>query len=177
MTRTGKLGRVQARSIGNRKHNLRLNNRHQAPHRADRIHKKSRDRELAKNCPGVYTSNAANGENKLLDRDTIIKHAAKEYLLHHPSETEAERAGRRAAIRGLMVRLGIYGAFCDMRDMQADGDYYTRLVAARCPEFSAGPQSAVVHMLSMYGGVSPMMVTDMRYPSIQCMAAFIQRSA
>lgn len=42
----------------------------------------------------------------------VLAAAVDEYLLDHPSESDTEKTGRHSAIRGMMVRLGIYPAFC-----------------------------------------------------------------
>lgn len=38
----------------------------------------------------------------------ILSSAGAEYILEHPIETDAERMGRKSAVRGMMVRLGLY---------------------------------------------------------------------
>lgn len=45
--------------------------------------------------------------------ETIIPIAVYEYLLDHAVEDAAERRGRRAAVRGMMVRLKLYLEFCE----------------------------------------------------------------
>ncbi len=46
-----------------------------------------------------------------MDERTILAAAVEEYWLEHPAEDTDERIGRRSAIRGLMVRLGLYADF------------------------------------------------------------------
>lgn len=43
--------------------------------------------------------------------DTLMEAAVTEYWLKHPMEDTNERIGRRSALRGLMVRLGLYDEF------------------------------------------------------------------
>jgi hypothetical protein len=50
---------------------------------------------------------------KLPDETALLAAAVQEYQLAHPMEGQAEEAGRRAAVRGLMVRLGIYDKFIE----------------------------------------------------------------
>lgn len=38
----------------------------------------------------------------------VLKAAGEEYTLDHHMEGDDERMGRRSAIRGMMVRLGLY---------------------------------------------------------------------
>ena len=46
-----------------------------------------------------------------INKEKIITSAVAEYRLNHSCETDGERMGRRAAVRGLMVRLGLYDRF------------------------------------------------------------------
>lgn len=43
--------------------------------------------------------------------EELIQAGIREFLLDHDSESAVERRGRRAAIRGLMVRLNLYSRF------------------------------------------------------------------
>jgi len=45
--------------------------------------------------------------------EAVLAAAAEEYRLDHPVEDQPEKVGRRSAIRGLLVRLGLYGQFCE----------------------------------------------------------------
>lgn len=42
----------------------------------------------------------------------VIGAALEEYLLTHVAEDDDQRLGRHSAIRGMMVRLGLYAEFC-----------------------------------------------------------------
>jgi hypothetical protein len=42
---------------------------------------------------------------------SVLAAALAEFNLAHPMEGQAEECGRRAAIRGMMVRLGLYDKF------------------------------------------------------------------
>lgn len=42
------------------------------------------------------------------DAAKLLAAAGQEYLLDHVMETESERMGRRSAVRGMMVRMGLY---------------------------------------------------------------------
>lgn len=44
-------------------------------------------------------------------RAGVIQHAVAEYGLNHARETDEERRGRRNAVRGMMVRAGLYEGF------------------------------------------------------------------
>lgn len=44
-------------------------------------------------------------------RAGVIQHAIAEYGLNHARETDEERRGRRNAVRGMMVRAGMYEGF------------------------------------------------------------------
>ncbi|MEW7009515.1 hypothetical protein [Lentilitoribacter sp. EG35] len=44
----------------------------------------------------------------VVDVRGIFDAADAEFKLEHKSETEEQRVGRRAAVRGLMVRIGLY---------------------------------------------------------------------
>lgn len=44
----------------------------------------------------------------MINKESLLKAAGEEYVLEHVSETKAERMGRRSAICGMMVRLGLY---------------------------------------------------------------------
>jgi hypothetical protein len=48
---------------------------------------------------------------KALDEASVLAAAVGEFDLAHPMEGQAEEFGRRAAIRGMMVRLGLYDKF------------------------------------------------------------------
>jgi hypothetical protein len=49
--------------------------------------------------------------SQVFNEDAVLSAAAEEFHLAHPMEGQAEECGRRAAIRGIMVRLGIYEKF------------------------------------------------------------------
>jgi hypothetical protein len=49
--------------------------------------------------------------SQMFNEDAVLSAAAEEFHLAHPMEGQAEECGRRAAIRGMMVRLGIYDKF------------------------------------------------------------------
>lgn len=53
-------------------------------------------------------------EKSGLSAEEVLSAAVEEYTLQHPVEDEAERAGRRAAARGMMMRLGVYSKFADV---------------------------------------------------------------
>lgn len=48
--------------------------------------------------------------------DKIVDAAVAEYNLEHALESADERLGRAAAVRGMMVRLGLYAEFNDALD-------------------------------------------------------------
>lgn len=52
-------------------------------------------------------------QEQLLDEAVVLSAAVHEYRLAHPMEGQAEEAGRRAAIRGMMIRLGLYDRFVE----------------------------------------------------------------
>ena len=45
------------------------------------------------------------------EKQKLVNVAVAEYSLHHPNEGPDERAGRGSAVRGMMVRLGVYDEF------------------------------------------------------------------
>lgn len=55
----------------------------------------------------------------------VLKAAAEEYTLDHPREKSEQRMGRRSAVRGMMIRLGLYPELEDAIDAtllpQAEG--------------------------------------------------------
>lgn len=57
-----------------------------------------------------------NAKAKIRTAAEIIAAGVKEYGLHDPLEREDERASRHNAVRGLMVRLGVYPQFCQALD-------------------------------------------------------------
>lgn len=60
----------------------------------------------------LVTDQAAELATLRAERDelqaAILSSAGAEYILEHPIETDAERMGRKSAVRGMMVRLGLY---------------------------------------------------------------------
>jgi hypothetical protein len=56
----------------------------------------------------VQSVSNAETATKALGEDAIVAAAVAEFKLAHPMEGQAEECGRRAAIRGMMVRLGLY---------------------------------------------------------------------
>ncbi len=49
--------------------------------------------------------------DRVVEKPDILRAAVEEYLLRHPSEGPDERISRAAAVRGMMVRLGLYSEF------------------------------------------------------------------
>lgn len=58
-------------------------------------------------CPPLYTRPAPDAVARLVEA------AVAEYSLEPPMQTHEERLGRRSAIRGMMVRLGLYKQFTE----------------------------------------------------------------
>lgn len=60
----------------------------------------------------LFDAQAAELSTLRAERDelqaAILSSAGAEYILEHPIETDAERMGRKSAVRGMMVRLGLY---------------------------------------------------------------------
>ncbi|MCS4088479.1 hypothetical protein [Rhizobium sp. BK176] len=74
---------------------------------AKRVVAEARSEKTAPVQPKAYTPVTAHA----FDEATVLAAAAEEFNLAHPMEGQAEECGRRAAIRGLMVRLGLYDKF------------------------------------------------------------------
>lgn len=60
----------------------------------------------------LFAAQAAELATLRAERDAlksgILSSAGVEYILDHPMETDVERMGRHSAVRGMMVRLGLY---------------------------------------------------------------------
>ena len=63
-------------------------------------------------CADLIEAQAAELATLRAERDAlktgILPSAGAEYILDHPMETDVERMGRHSAVRGMMVRLGLY---------------------------------------------------------------------
>lgn len=61
----------------------------------------------------------------------MVVAALAEFGLQHTSESEREQLGRRSAVRGIMVRLGLYDTFCKLlADDATDDEVRAALTAA-----------------------------------------------
>lgn len=69
-------------------------------------------------------------------RDAVLQAALEEFHLQHPTETSRDRSGRRAAIRGMMVRLDLYEDFtAALRDsLEPEVDENERIDTSDIPE-------------------------------------------